>query len=110
MVQSIQPVLHIFEGDVSVHVGGCARRSVTELLLDLPEVASLLEQVNGQRVSSRMYGQFLWQARPLYSRLPDLLKSPRCQWTSAADKQRPLHLIRPRYVFPQMFNQVLADG
>ena len=51
LVQSVQSVLHIFKGDVSVHVGGCDRRCVTELLLDLPEVAGLLQQVNGQRVS-----------------------------------------------------------
>jgi len=49
-IESVQSVLHILEGDVGVHIGRCGRRCVTELLLDLPEVAGLLQQVNGQRV------------------------------------------------------------
>ena len=42
VVNAINPFLHIFEGDVCIHVGSRCRRGVAQLLLYLSEVTGLL--------------------------------------------------------------------
>jgi len=42
--------LHVFEADIRVHVGRGGGAGVAQLLLDLPEVPGLPQQVNGQPI------------------------------------------------------------
>jgi len=62
---------HILEGYIGVHGRRDRGRAMAKLLLDLPEVAGFLEQMDRQGVPGRMDAQFRRQTSPLYSHFPD---------------------------------------